>query len=392
MGLDQTTQSRKLSGKVQIHIFSITNTEFKALGELQQFDSLIWPDAYNGYAQMQLFAPITAETSELLKKDYILWSGDETACMIESIKSIVDKDGIKSFQVKGRTLEKILEKRIVWQKYYKTGYTSDIMYDIVNRNCVSPIDSKRKIPWLYLASDRPRYGTNQIYQKTGGTVYTALYDLAAADELGFTILFKPKEKKLEFKVVKGRDLTRSNVEGNTPVEFSTDLNDILSSIYYVNIEDEVNMALVAGEESGTSRAYATTGDLVATGLMRKELWVDARDLQSEFRDEDGNEQSLTPVQYNQSMRERGNQKIAAKAVVESFEATVRIFGEVQYVFGRDYIKGDKVTMIDKELGVTVSARITESEEGFGSQNYSLQLTFGYSYPTIGGKVRKLEEQ
>ena len=64
-----------------------------------------------------------------------------------------------------------------------------------------------------------------------------------------------------------------------------------------------------------------------------------------------------------------------------------MFGEVQYEFGVDYNKGDKVTVRDKQLGVVVSARITEVEEDFDDE-YELVLTFGYSYPTIMQKVKQ----
>ena len=54
----------------------------------------------------------------------------------------------------------------------------------------------------------------------------------------------------------------------------------------------------------------------------------------------------------------------------------------------DYAKGDKVTVIDERLGVSVSARITEVEEDFNDE-YALILTFGYSYPTVLTKVRRM---
>ena len=50
-------------------------------------------------------------------------------------------------------------------------------------------------------------------------------------------------------------------------------------------------------------------------------------------------------------------------------------------------KGDKVTIRDNQLGVMISARITEVEEDFGEE-YNLVLTFGYSYPTILQKIKR----
>ena len=103
--------------------------------------------------------------------------------------------------------------------------------------------------------------------------------------------------------------------------------------------------------------------------------------------EDGTTTSLTPAEYNETLVNRGDNKLAEHKVTETFEAQIRVFGEVQYEFGVDYNKGDKVTVRDKQLGVVVSARITEVEEDFDDE-YELVLTFGYSYPTIMQKVKQ----
>ena len=87
------------------------------------------------------------------------------------------------------------------------------------------------------------------------------------------------------------------------------------------------------------------------------------------------------------MIQRGKEKLAEHIATETFDAQIRQFGDVQYEFGVDYVKGDKVTVIDRQLMIQVSARITSVEEDF-SDEYSLILTFGYSYPTILLKVKR----
>lgn len=173
----------------------------------------------------------------------------------------------------------------------------------------------------------------------------------------------------------------------TLVVFSTDLEDILSSSYYSNNEDEKTMALVQGEDSGSSRKSETVGNVNASGYNRRELYVDARDLQSEVYNEDGTTTTLTDAQYRATLVQRGKEKLSEHISTETFDAQIRQFGDVQYEFGVDYVKGDKVTVIDKQLMIQVSARITSVEEDF-SDEYALILTFGYSYPTILLKVKR----
>ena len=200
------------------------------------------------------------------------------------------------------------------------------------------------------------------------------------------MLFRPKEKKLIFEVVAGVDRTIEQSEVD-PVEFSTDLEDILSSSYYTNNQDEKSVALVMGEGEGASRKSKISGDNTTKGFGRRELYVDARDIQSESVNEDGTTTTLTPTEYDAALVNRGDDKLAECKTTETFEAQIRVFGDVQYEFGKDYQKGDKVTVRDRQLNVVVSARITEVEEDFDDE-YALVLTFGYSYPTIMQKVKQ----
>lgn len=377
-----------LRKQIQILVFKIDDSgTFDNIGEINLFDSLVWPDKFNGYASFELWAPITEENSEYLKRGNVLWCGGDNAAVIEIVKSSVDDKGTKTFNVKGRTLEMLLTTRIIWGTYNGTNKkSSTVMYEIVNQNCINPSNPKRKIPFLECKIDR-QLGNTITYQKTGGEVYDALTNIADNSGLGFNVLFRPREKKLIFEVIEGTDRT-INQTINDPVEFSTDLEDILSSSYYSNSQDKKSVALVMGEGEGSDRKRQISGDDNSSGFLRRELYVDARDLQSESISENGTTQTLTENEYKHVLIQRGDEKLDEHAAVETFEAQIRVFGDIQYEFGKDYQKGDKVTVRDGQLGVVVSARITEVEEDFDDE-YALILTFGYSYPTIMQKVKRL---
>ena len=375
-----------LEKQIQILVFKVDDTTFENIGEVNQYGSLIWPDKFNGYASFELWAPITEENSEYFKKGNILWCGGDNAAVVEIVKSTIDDKGTKMFNVKGRTLEMILTTRIIWGTYNASNkYASTVMYEIVNQNCVNPTNVNRKIPYLECAEDMQLGGKMSI-QKTGGEVYDVLTTIASNKDLGFNVLFRPKEQKLIFEVVAGVDRTIEQSEVD-PVEFSTDLEDILSSSYYTNNQDEKSVALVMGEGEGASRKSKISGDNTTKGFGRRELYVDARDIQSESVNEDGTTTTLTPTEYDAALVNRGDDKLAECKTTETFEAQIRVFGDVQYEFGKDYQKGDKVTVRDRQFNVVVSARITEVEEDFDDE-YALVLTFGYSYPTIMQKVKQ----
>lgn len=375
-----------LEKQIQILVFEVNDTTFDSIGEVNQYESLIWPDKFNGFGIFELWAPITDENSQYFKKGNILWCGGDNAAVVEIVKSEIDENGTKTYNVKGRTLEMLLTTRIIWGTYNAVNKdASTAMYEIVNQNCVNPSNANRKIPYLKLAEDL-KFGGKITYQKTGGEVYDSLSTIASTYDLGFSVLFKPKTKELIFEVVEGVDRTVEQ-SVNDPVEFSTELEDLLSSSYYTNDQDVKNVAFVQGEESGSSRKSVTSGEANSKGFGRRELYVDARDLQSTSVDENGEEQNLSPTEYTQVLTQRGDDKLSECKTTETFEAQIRVFGNVQYEFGVDYKKGDKVTIRDDQLSVMISARITEVQQEFDDE-YALVLTFGYSYPTIMQKVKQ----
>lgn len=374
---------------IEIQVFKIDNNTFEPIGGVNHFTSLIWPDKFNGYTSFELNAPVTQENKMLLKKDNIIWCGGENAAKIEIINCETNEEGEKVFKIKGRTLEQILTTRIIWGTYNSVGKNSStIMYDIVNSQCVNPYDSVRKIPFLECANDN-KLGKIISFQKTGGEVYDAIESIAKDSDLGFDILFKPKEKKLIFKVIEGVDRTidKQANDGSKVVLFSTELEDILSSSYYTNNEGVKTLAYVAGEGEGAERKYIISGNNASSGFLRKELYVDARDIQPEISNDDGTTTTITDSEYNDLLNDRGNEKLAACDVVESFEASMRVVGDIQYVYGVDYFKGDTIIIQDDELGIQVNAKITEVSENY-DDDYEFEITFGYSQPTLVQKVKQ----
>ena len=373
-----------------IYVYKVDdNGAFDALGEINKYTSLIWPDKYNGYSSFELNAPITPENRTLIKKGNIVWCGGNNACIIEIIQSDVSEDGQKTYKVKGRTLEMLLTTRIIWGTYSCVNkHSSTAMYEIVNSQCVNPSDSFRIIPFLECAEDE-QLGKVISHQRTGGEVYDALESIATDSGLGFDVIFNPREKKLIFKVLEGIDRTvaLNSDDVSNLVIFSTDLEDILSSSYYTNDQDIKTLAYVAGEGTGSGRKYIISGNAASKGFLRREMYVDARDLQSEVTDADGNTTTINQDDYNDMLNDRGTEKLAEHILTESFEAKMRVIGDIQYKYGIHYNKGDTVIIQDTELGVQVTAKVTEVTENYDDE-YELVITFGYSYPSLIQKIKR----
>lgn len=374
---------------IEVEVFRLDNDAFESIGQINKYKSLMWPDRFDGYSTFELNAPVTPENRTLIRKGNIIWCGGDNAAIIEIITSTTDDKGQKAYKVKGRTLEMLLTTRIIWGTYTGTGkYSSTIMYEIVDNQCVNPSQLNRKIPFLECAEDE-QVGRKTSFQKTGGEVYDSLQAIAKEAELGFCILFKPREKKLIFKVLEGvdRTITLSSNNSSSLVIFSTDLEDILASSYYTNSQDVKTTAYVAGEGEGSERVHIVSGNNASPGFLRRELYVDARDLQSEVMNEDGSMTIINPDDYRDMLNDRGVGKLAERDVVESFEAKMRVIGDIQYTYGVDYFKGDKVIVQDTDIGVQTIATVAEVSENYDDE-YELIITFGYEYPTLIQKIKR----
>lgn len=110
---------------------------------------------------------------------------------------------------------------------------------------------------------------------------------------------------------------------------------------------------------------------------RRELYIDARDLQSDS-DPDN---PLAPEEYAALLTTRGKEKLAENQLVRSFSAVVRTLNPT-YVYGVDFFLGDTITVTDERLGVTVDAVVQSVQRSVGTDGESMTITFGYGQPTL----------
>lgn len=368
-------------------VYKVDNEKFEEYGVVNQFTSLAWPESFVGYGTFTLNAPITEENNDLLQDGNIIWCGGDSAAIIDNVSKDCDEEGVLSYKVTGRTLEVLFERRVLANTLYADNdLVTSIMRGIVNDNCIASSDSKRNFSWLSVKESEP--GTTRMtLQKTGDTVYKALEDIANSYGAGFYVRFDPRNKSMKFEAIQGVDRSVDQ-EIVDPVIITTDLEDILKSSYKFSSQDYRNVAYVDGEGEGSDRVRVISGNVDSSGFDRRELYVDARDVQSEYQDEDGTKHTLTQEQYKNALDQRGSEKLAEYINYESLEVTIRSDNKVQYEYGRDYFCGDTVTVVDNRIRCAINARVTAAEEDI-SDKYELVLTFGDAVPTIGVKLNKL---
>lgn len=363
---------------LDLYVFSSSITP---LGVIDVVTGLTWLEKFSDAGNFELWCPLNDQNAEFLQEDNLLWIGGESAGVIEFKELTSDEEGTRTIHIQGRLAESYLDYRTIYPTVITTGTISDILRKNVYDNLINPTDTDRKIPLLELASDQTSYGSSTSYQKTGDTVLLEASRLCEANSLGFRVQFLPRQSKLVFRVYQGTDRTLGQSE-NDPVLFSSDLDDILESSYSHNKSESRNFAYVAGEDSGANRKVQTVGS--ASGLSRRELFVDARDLQS--TKEDGT--TISDTEYASMLTERGKTSLEDYKDIKSFSATLRTFGVTGYVYGTDFFLGDKVTVYDSRLKIRTDAVVTSVTKTFDENGERLDVTFGYEQPTLANKLKR----
>lgn len=240
--------------ELNLYVFDSSITP---LGVIDVVTALTWEEKFADAGNFELWCPLNDQNAELLQEDNLLWTGGESAGVIEFKELTSDEEGTETIHIQGRLAESYLDYRTIYPTVSMTGKISDILRKQVENNLINPTDPARKIPNIKLASDQVAYGDSVSYQKTGDTVLLEASRLCEANSLGFRVQFLPRQHKFVFRVYQGTDRTLDQSVVN-PVLFSSDLDDILESNYSHNKSELRNFAYVAGEDSGANRKIQTT--------------------------------------------------------------------------------------------------------------------------------------
>ena len=329
----------------------VLNTNYESIAVLDTYESLIWTDRYNSYGDFEMFFAMDESSLEYLKEDNYLWSKDsEHTMIIEDIRIDADTEDGNHLVVTGRSLESILERRIIWGQRVFTGNLQTAIQTMLNESIISPSIADRKISnFRFVASTDPKITSLTIdNQYTGDDLYTVIKGLCEENNIGFRIILAD-DNWFEFSLYAGVDRSYDQTE-NPYVVFSPNFENIINSNYFSSKASYRNVTLVAGEGEGTARKTTVVGS--GSGLNRREVFTDARDISSET--EDG--VTLSDTEYYAQLRSKGLKTLTDHPITTAFEGEVEVTRLFKY--GEDFYIGD-IVQIANEYGNEGSAYISE---------------------------------
>lgn len=345
----------------------VLNTDYESIAVIDTYESFIWTDRYNSYGDFEIVFAMDESFLRYLKEDNYFWLKDsEHTMIIEDIRIDADTEDGNRLIVTGRSLESILERRIIWGQKVFTGNLQTAIQTMLNECIISPSIEDRKISnFRFAESTDPKITSLTIdNQYTGDDLYTVIKGLCEENNIGFKIVLTD-DNWFEFSLYAGVDRSYDQTE-NPYVVFSPNFENIINSNYFSSKASYRNVTLVEGEGEGTDRKTAIVGS--GFGINRREVYTDARDISS--KTEDG--VTLSDEEYYAQLRSKGLKTLTDHSITTAFEGEVEATKLFKY--GEDFYIGD-IVQIANEYGNEGSAYISELIISRSKEGFSVYPTF-----------------
>jgi len=347
----------------------VLDPSFISVAELDTYESIIWSDRYSKFGDFEIYIKASQEAFETLREDnYLLQRDSEHVMIIENHKITFDSESGNHLIVTGRSLETILERRIIWNQTVLTGSLQNGIQQLLNENAISPTLPERVIPNLvFEASTDPAITELTVdAQYMGDNLYTTIEKLCSTNNIGFKITLS-ETNQLIFKLYAGVNRSYEQFE-NSYVVFSPKFENIINSSYSLSKKNVKNVTLVMGEESGDigiPRKIVTVG--TETELNRREIYTDASSMSQTVDDV-----YMTDEEYIAQLTQKGNEVLDKNKIDKSFDGQVDTTRMFKY--GEDFKMGDIVQLVS-DYGIEGQARVIEMIHSQSDQGIS-------SYPTF----------
>ncbi len=344
----------------------ILDKQLNIVDSFDFYNSIIWSNRYYKTGDFELQIPLTERVDKSILQDYFIFREVDyqngivnRPKIIERIE-LINNSNNNSLLVSGRDATVLLERRIIYPTEILSGNYEESICNLINTHAIEPSDANRKIDILQIINTGLITETIDT-QITGDTLLKYIEDSSADYKIGFRTDLDIVNKKLIFKMYIGEDKT----VGNDKVIISRSHDNLIKD-YYVNDKEKYkNMAYVAGVGEGSERKLVKLNDELS-GIDRRELFVDARDLQ----EKNAEGQDIPVEEYMEQLTQRGSEKLSENKIdiTNSCEAETNGI----FTFNRDYFLGDIVIC---EGYKKFNERIVETIESDTAAGVKTELTF-----------------
>lgn len=371
-----------------IEYVEIRDASRTIIGIVDTAKSIIWHSVYFGVGDFEIYAPATQNHVNLLVAgNYVTRNDNDDVGIIESVKVVYDMQDGQMITATGRFIKSILDRRIIYNLSGTTnrpaiisGTVEAAARKLVSDNAINCTDNLRNISILELGGlknlpeiivDEEGNATEKQVACENLLEYTDA--LLKEYKLSSKVILNDATKKLQYVVFKGVDRSSDNTSGNEPIIFSQEFDNLPESEYNYNTAAEKNVAIIGGEEEEAVRFYSlfTKG---ASGLDRREAWVDASSIKKKYKDASDVEHTYTTEEYKKVLNMEASQQLSSLVKIESFNGSIDLRFS-QWKINKDFSLGDIVTVQDNKINKYINARIVETTEAQDENGYSIEAVY-----------------
>lgn len=294
--------------------------------------------------------------------------------VVEQIENRIGSSGKEEevLNITGRSYGGMFEERVVIPPSEEShdsvssvaGETALKHY--VNRHAGDEADVVRQLPNFLVADDLER-GDTVSFDSRYQMLNEVLEQISIDSDIGWGIEYDQAENEFIFDVIIGDDLSES-------VFFDVLFDTVLAQRWLVSELERKTFAIVAGQGEGEERAIEDVfiGAVEPSGLERKEMFIDARD-----------------VSTSGGLVTRGRARLRETESPDVFEVELNKFGSFRY--RRDFFIGDIVLIKNDNWNVSKPVRIvnviTSLESGRNTSMLDVQLE--RAFPTMKSQFKSL---
>lgn len=348
-------------------IVYLLDKNYDAYDAVDKFKSLLWTVRFTKAGEFELYVPADLEIIKRFHEgDYAQIEDSDRLMVIEDINLQTDAEDGDYLIISGRSLESILERRIIWGMTVITGNFQNGIKTLLERNVISPAIESRRIPnFTFKESTDSRITELTVEaQYFGENLYEEIEKLCEEKKVGFRVLPKGSGG-FEFSLYAGEDRSYDQIK-NPWVVFAPNYENLQSSNYLYSKKNFKNATLVGGQGENWSRDTVEVTSDSSSGLDRRETFTDASGVTNdtsgiendETLTEEEKQAAITALteEYNEQLKQKGQEELAKTSITETFDGEIDT--SLQYQYRKDFDLGDIVQIVNA-YGMEASTRVSE---------------------------------
>ena len=342
--------------KPLLKLYKFENNSFILQAVIDDYECCSWEKNKYEAGMFTIQINYNIPNAHLFEKGFFVQFGNDGADFgeIQNVTDVIGSDG-KGSQIRtieGRDARYIFKRRIIkslnlGSAWSGTGNAETVMRNLINDQCGSNAETKRKLPVTVGSS--VNLGGDVSVSEAFTNLYETLVTIATQGEIGWKVELQNNILILGFYI---------GVDRSSTIQFSTDYDSLSDGTFTDSNDSYANAVYVGGKGNNDDRDIYEGENAIAgnpEGLGRFECW----DNQS-------------------SMTEESEYEAEANSVLSQYSQTISCDGrglaKCPYIYKEQFDVGDTITVAFS--GKSAKVQILAVTENWQKGDYNIDFSFG----------------